>query len=209
MTRKVAAPQFGYLIGILALAVASASAQDAAVPEPDAYRTQDYRTATPATLKGARVITTGEAAALWRGGGAAFIDVLPRAPRPAGLPPDTIWRDKPRLDIPGSVWLPDTGYGELARVTEDYFRKGLEHAAGGDRSKMLVFYCLRDCWMSWNAAKRALAMGYANVAWFPDGSDGWQEAGLPQAEAQPAEGRPDLNPATVGSPAPAQTGAAR
>jgi rhodanese-related sulfurtransferase len=44
--------------------------------------------------------------------------------------------------------------------------------------------------MSWNAAKRALAYGYRNVAWFPDGSDGWQEAGLPLAEAQPAPGRP-------------------
>jgi len=209
MTRRIAGPRLGCLIGILALAVAAASAQDAGVREPDAYRTQDYRAPTPATLKGARVITTGEAATLWRDGSAAFIDVLPQAPRPAGLPPGTIWRDKPRLDIPGSIWLPDTGYGELASVTEDYFRKGLEHATGADRSKILVFYCLKDCWMSWNAAKRALAMGYANVAWFPDGSDGWQEVGLPQAEAQPAAGRPGLNPATVGSPAPAQTGAAR
>jgi PQQ-dependent catabolism-associated CXXCW motif protein len=209
MTRRIAGPRLGCLIGILAFAVAAASAQDATAPEPDAYRTQDYRAPTPATLKGARVITTGEAAAIWRDGSAVFVDVLPQAPRPAGLPPGTIWRDKPRLDIPGSIWLPDTGYGELASVTEDYFRKGLEHAAGADRSKMLVFYCLKDCWMSWNAAKRALAMGYANVAWFPEGSDGWQEAGLPQAEAQPAAGRPGLNPATVGSPAPAQTGVAR
>jgi len=44
--------------------------------------------------------------------------------------------------------------------------------------------------MSWNAAKRALAYGYRNVAWFPDGSDGWQEAGLPLAEATPMAGRP-------------------
>ncbi len=44
--------------------------------------------------------------------------------------------------------------------------------------------------MSWNAAKRALALGYRNVAWFPDGSDGWQDAGLPLADAQPAPGRP-------------------
>jgi PQQ-dependent catabolism-associated CXXCW motif protein len=209
MTRRVAARQLGCLIGILALAVAAAFAQDAAVPEPDSYRTQDYRTPTPATLKGARVVTSSEAAAIWRDGSAVFIDVLPQAPRPAGLPPGTIWRDKPRLDIPGSIWLPDTGYGEIADVTEAYLRRGLDQASGGDRTRMLVFYCLKDCWMSWNAAKRALAMGYANVAWFPDGSDGWQEAGLPQAEAQPAAGRPELSPATAGSPAPAQTGAAR
>jgi hypothetical protein len=41
----------------------------------------NYHGSTPATLAGARVLTTAEAAALWRAG-AAFIDVLPHAPRP-------------------------------------------------------------------------------------------------------------------------------
>ena len=63
--------------------------------------------------------------------------------------------------------------------------------------------------MSWNAAKRAIAMGYVNVVWFPDGIDGWQEAGLPQEEARPAQGRLDLNRATVGSPDRARKGGAR
>jgi PQQ-dependent catabolism-associated CXXCW motif protein len=52
-----------------------------------------------------------------------------------------------------------------------------------------VIYCLRDCWMSWNAAKRALAMGYSNVVWYPEGTDGWEEWGLPLQEIQP-EPRP-------------------
>jgi rhodanese-related sulfurtransferase len=43
--------------------------------------------------------------------------------------------------------------------------------------------------MSWNAAKRALAMGYVNVAWYPEGTDGWEEAGLPLTEAKPAPRR--------------------
>ena len=30
----------------------------------------------------------------------------------------------------------------------------------------LVFYCRADCWMSWNAAKRALAWGFATSGWF-------------------------------------------
>ena len=54
-----------------------------------------------------------------------------------------------------------------------------------DRAKLLLFYCLRDCWMSWNAAKRAIALGYT-VAWYPDGTDGWQDAGLPLSAAVPA-----------------------
>jgi PQQ-dependent catabolism-associated CXXCW motif protein len=155
-------------------------------PEPAGYRTESYRAPTPATLAGARVLSTVAAERLWRDKAAVFIDVLPRVPRPANLPPGTIWRDKPRLDIPGSIWLPDTGYGELASVTEEYLRTNIERATGGDRSKLIVVYCLRDCWMSWNAAKRILSMGYVDVAWYPDGTDGWTDMLLPVTEAQPA-----------------------
>jgi PQQ-dependent catabolism-associated CXXCW motif protein len=179
----------GLALCFLAFALAPAAGQDTAIPEPDGYRMQDYRAPTPATLKGARVLTTPEAAALWKAGSAAFIDVMPQPPRPK-LPAGTIWRDKPRNDIPGSLWLPDTGYGALAAATEGYLHNGLANASGGDQTKMLVIYCQRNCWMSWNAAKRTLAYGYRNVAWFPDGTDGWQEAGLPLEEAQPAPGRP-------------------
>ena len=52
-----------------------------------------------------------------------------------------------------------------------------------------MVYCQADCWMSWNAAKRILSYGYSNVAWYPDGTDGWERANLPMAEAQP-EPRP-------------------
>jgi rhodanese-related sulfurtransferase len=33
--------------------------------------------------------------------------------------------------------------------------------------------------MSWNAAKRALTLGYTRVAWYPQGTDGWATQGLP------------------------------
>ena len=141
------------------------------VPEPAGYRVDDYRAPTPATLSGARVLTTADAELYWKNG-AVFVDVLAHGPRPANLPNGTIWREKTRRDIPGSVWLPATGYGELAAETESYFRLGLERVTLSDGAKLLVFYCLRDCWMSWNAAKRALALGYKNVAWYPDGTDG-------------------------------------
>jgi len=110
---------------------------------------------------------------------------MPQAPRPANLPAGTIWRDKPRFSIPGSAWLRDTGYGELAAATEAYLKNGLATLTGGDRAKPLVIYCLRDCWMSWNAAKRAVAWGYTHVIWYPEGTDGWQAADLPLEPAQP------------------------
>ena len=154
-------------------------------PEPDGYRMGDYRAPVPATLAGVRVLTTEEAEAVWRAKAGVFIDVLPRAPKPPNLPEGTIWRDKPRHNIPGSVWLPDTGYGKLAAATEDYFRRGLAHAMAGDRAALIVVYCLADCWMSWNAAKRILSYGYPNVAWYPDGTDAWEQAGLPLTESLP------------------------
>jgi PQQ-dependent catabolism-associated CXXCW motif protein len=148
----------------------------------------NYRAPTPSTLAGARVISTGQARALWKSGNAAFVDVLPHAPKPANLPPGTLWLDEPRMDIPGSVWLPDTGYGKLAAATETYLRNALDSVTKGDRAKLIVIYCLADCWMSWNAAKRALAMGYTNIAWYPAGTDGWRAAGLPLQEAAPVTG---------------------
>ena len=176
------------VVSLLALICTAARAADAP-PEPEGYRTENFRAPVPATLKGARVLTTDEAEAIWRAGKAAFIDVLPHPPKPQNLPPGTIWRETPRRNIRGSMWLPDTGYGALAAVTEDYLKRGLERASGGDRGKLLVFYCLADCWMSWNAAKRALSFGYTNVAWYPEGTDGWTMADLPVAESKP-EPRP-------------------
>ena len=174
--------------GILAaaaawLVVAAAVAQESP-PEPESYRLDNYRAPVPATLRGARVLGTAEAEALWRAGAAAFIDVLPHPPKP-NLPAGTVWRDAPRPHIPGSLWLPDTGYGELAEVTESYFRRGLARASGGDSARTLVFYCQANCWMSWNAAKRALTYGYAHVAWYPEGTDGWRRADLPMQDATP------------------------
>jgi PQQ-dependent catabolism-associated CXXCW motif protein len=154
-------------------------------PEPPGYRTDNYRAPVPTTLAGARFLATEQAEAIWRSGSGVFIDVLPRPPKPPNLPPGTIWRDKPRFNIPGSIWLPDTGYGTLATATEDYLRKGLAHASGGDNARLLVIYCQADCWMSWNAAKRALSYGYSNVAWYPEGTDGWQRANLPLTDSQP------------------------
>ena len=164
--------------------VAPACAQDKA-PEPGEYRTENYRAPVPATLAGARVLTTADTETIWHAKAGVFIDVLPRAPKPQNLPEGTVWRDKPRLNIPGSIWLPDTGYGKLAAATEDYLRHGLARASGGDNAALLVVYCQADCWMSWNAAKRILSYGYRNVAWYPDGTDGWERAGLPLSESQP------------------------
>lgn len=176
--------------GALLLAFSATAQEQTPGPfEPENYRTEEYRAPTPMTLQGAKVLDTSAAETLWRSHTATFIDVLPQAPRPTNLPDGTLWRDKPRPDIPGSLWLPDTGYGQLAPVMLDYFSNGLKRASRGDPASALVFYCLADCWMSWNAAKRALSLGYVNVSWYRQGTDGWSAAGLPLTLATP-EPRP-------------------
>ena len=156
-----------------------------APPQPAGYRMEPYRAPVPDALDGAGVVDTPEAHRLWTTRSAAFVDVLPRPPKPANLPADTVWRDKPRRDIPDSIWLPDTGYGVLPAERLDYLKRGLDKASGGDRSRPLVFYCLADCWMSWNAAKRALALGYQRVLWYRGGTDGWGAAGHPLEDRAP------------------------
>ncbi|WP_297771833.1 PQQ-dependent catabolism-associated CXXCW motif protein [uncultured Roseovarius sp.] len=159
------------------------------VPEPDGYRGAPYRAPVPATLAGAEVVDAEAAYALWRQGEVAFVDVLPRPPKPAKLPEGTIWREKPRHSIPGAIWLPNTGYERIAEETRRYLREGLAQATGDDPEQPVLFFCLMDCWMSWNAAKRALEMGYAHVYWFPDGTDGWdmEDYPLERVEAMPGE----------------------
>ena len=170
--------RLGAALGIVLL-VGVAGATDAPPPEPPDYRMDDYRAPTPATLRGADGAVDGRRTGHWERHDAVFIDVLPQPPRPVGLPASTIWRPKPRDDVPGSIWLPDTGYGALAPVMQQYFERGLRQATGGDRDRAIVFYCLANCWMSWNAAKRAMALGYTHVAWYPDGTDGWTAQHLP------------------------------
>lgn len=160
------------------------------VPEPDDYRMDHYRNPVPATLQGATVIGPEQAHAIWSDGEAAFIDVLPQPPKPANLPKGTIWRDKPRNSIPGAIWLPNVGYGAIADVTADYFRAGLEKITRSDQTHAVVIFCLEDCWMSWNAAKRAVEWGYTSVYWMPEGTDGWQLWDYPLERIEPEEGQP-------------------
>jgi PQQ-dependent catabolism-associated CXXCW motif protein len=175
------------LIALLILASASVPvvlAQER-VAEPEGYRTSDYRAQVPATLAGADTLDPEAAKSLWESGTAIFIDVYPRPPRPENLPVATVWRDPIHKSIAGAHWLPNVGYGVLAPATADYFATRLTALTAGDKSHRLVFFCQRDCWMSWNAAKRALALGYTHVAWFPDGTEAWEELGIALVEVSP------------------------
>ena len=153
--------------------------------EPSDYRMSDFRMPVPCTLDGATVVSTEALRLRIERDSPLLIDVLPSPRRPEGLPRGTPWLPPTRRNIPGTVWLPNTGYGELPVEEERYLSSNLERLTGGDRSRAVVFYCLADCWMSWNAARRAMAWGYTSVIWYPHGTEGWEGTGLPLAESSP------------------------
>jgi PQQ-dependent catabolism-associated CXXCW motif protein len=152
----------------------------------DGYRIAQFRAPVHKSAPGAITLSTGEVVSLRANDRAVLIDVLPAPPRPQGLSPEALWLPPERRNIPGSLWLPNVGYGRLSDALDRYFRRNLHTATRGDRNRPLVFYCLADCWMSWNAAKRAAAYGYSRVYWYPEGTTGWGAAGLPLATSAPA-----------------------
>lgn len=183
-------PRHRAVVGLAALAVLASVAwfappASAGVPEPDGYRMDEYRAPVPATLAGATVLDTAAAEALWKGGKAIFVDAMPRPVKPANLPAGTLWHDKPRASIKGSHWLINTGYGKLSPEAEVYFESRLAALTKDDKRATLVFFCEPECWMSWNAAKRALSLGYEDVRWYPGGATEWAASGLPTVEATP------------------------
>jgi quinoprotein dehydrogenase-associated probable ABC transporter substrate-binding protein/PQQ-dependent catabolism-associated CXXCW motif protein len=157
---------------------------EAAPPEPAGYRMGEYRAPVPATLKGATVLTTPALQALIVERDPVLVDVLPKPRKPEGRADDQLWIEQKRDHLPNSAWLPNVGYGELSQEFARYFEDELAKLTGGDKTKPVVFYCDAQCWMSWNAAKRAVTeLGYRQVYWYPDGVDGWKKAGLAVAEA--------------------------
>jgi PQQ-dependent catabolism-associated CXXCW motif protein len=98
---------------------------------------------------------------------------------------DRFIEDQPHANLPGSHWLANTGDGELNPQWQDYFARNLQKATDGRKDQSLVFYCRADCWLSWNAVKRASAMGYKDLYWYRDGLDAWEAAQLPVEPSQP------------------------
>jgi PQQ-dependent catabolism-associated CXXCW motif protein len=174
------------LCTLSAAALAAAPAADRRDFSPDGYRIAHYRRPLPKRPPAGRRIDTAGLEALIRHGHPVLIDVLAITLRPESAEFGIAWLPAhTRYHLPGSVWLPNVGYGNLKPRMQAYLADNLHRLTGGDRSRALVFYCVVDCWMSWNAVKRAAALGYRNLYWYPEGSDGWEAAGLPLERGEP------------------------
>lgn len=176
----------GRRVWILVLAAHLAAGVAVASPDIDGrtgYRVQNYRSPVTLPVEGGTRIALSEFDRLSKEG-AALIDVMPQR---GGYEPETgAWRLVDRREtIPGAVWLPEVGRGTLDPRLVPYFAGALDRLARGDKGHPIVFFCMADCWMSWNAVKRAAALGYARVYWFADGTDGWRDADRAFVPADP------------------------
>ena len=142
---------------------------------------EPYAAPVPDTVPGAVVVHTETLEELVGRGGAVLVDVLPAPRRPEAMRPGSPWLPQAHAAIPGSLWWPEAGLGVQSPGMAAEMRSRL--TALGDR--LVVFYCRPDCWLSWNATRRAAAMG-ARAAWYPEGITDWVAAGLPTEDVQPS-----------------------
>ena len=156
----------------------------------EGYRGKPYKAPTPWTAPGATTLYFAEEVkALMTKTNTIFVNVSPITLSPKDREGKRQWivrKDKPMNHIPGSIWLPNVGYQDLEDEMDRYFRGHLDHFTKSDKTRGLLFYCTADCWMSWNAVKRAVVeYGYSHVYWYPYGIDGWKEVSFALESAEP------------------------
>ncbi len=126
---------------------------------------------TPSSIPGGQVITTKGVVALLRRRDVPVLvlDVLGGGER-----------------IPGAQSaMPAHRAGSFNDDTQRQFGQYLQQATRGNREHPLVLYCASpQCWMSYNAALRAIKLGYTNVLWYRGGLQFWKQAGQPVDRAR-------------------------
>ena len=184
----------GLCLLLLPLLAQADAVQKYDVDPSTGFRMERYRAPVPADISGGITLDTAAAVLLHDSGDAVFIDVYP----PKGLGPDPLdghWIiTETRDSIPGAIWLPEVGRGHLENDAMDYFSRNLDRLSKENKAASLVFFCTADCWQSWNAARRAVQLGYSNIQWYPLGSDGWQETGQPLTRVYPVNFLDDSTP---------------
>lgn len=126
---------------------------------------------TPASIPGGQVITTKGLVELMRGGQVPVLvlDVL----------------GGPEMIQGAQYAVPASQPGAFNDQAQQQFGQYLQQATGGNKQYPVVTYCLStQCWMSYNAALRAINLGYTNVLWYRGGIEAWKQAGMPTQRTQ-------------------------
>src|SRR5262245_20528000 len=128
-------------------------------------RTAGFHAPTPREVPGARPLRTSALrASLQAGPAPLLLDVL---------------GGEVHSSLPGAIWLPGAGRGlSFTDTVQARFAQTLNALTKGDRKRPLVFFCQGpQCWLSYNAALRAVALGYETVYWYRGGIEAWIESG--------------------------------
>lgn len=175
----------GLVVSLLLAGSPVLAANDApeALFSADGYRIDRYRSPTPEVAEPARTVDTGELRAL-----------LKQTPKPVLIDvinleyrADRFLQTTPHPSLPGAIWLPNTGRGELSEAWLRYLIDNTLALTGQRLDYPVVVLCKSDCWLSWNATRRLAAAGFHNLYWYRNGVDGWAEAGLPMQPAKPVK----------------------
>jgi PQQ-dependent catabolism-associated CXXCW motif protein len=185
--KRVASWLAGLVAAMLGGAAVAETSAEARARAPELFdaaglRIDRQRAPTPDDVPGGRVLDP-EGVRAAQAAGALLIDVSAEG---SGEFFDGEWIGyAARETIPGAVWLPRVGFAAPEPELEAWFAAALDRLTEGDRGRALVFFCIVDCWLSWNAVQRAERLGWANGAWAPLGADGWRDRGWPLAVAEP------------------------
>jgi PQQ-dependent catabolism-associated CXXCW motif protein len=152
---------------------------------PPGLKMEHYRSPTPNCVPNGITLNTTELQTLIQTQQPVLIDVFALLRRMDAGFGSTWLVNTPHISLPNAVWLPNVGYGQLETDIETWFQQQLQQLTQGNKTKPLVFFCVADCWMSWNAVQRAHSYGYSHVYWYKDGVDGWQAQGLPSIILEP------------------------
>jgi len=144
--------------------VAAYERQNFGVPPQQVLHSGAMHGPTPTSVPGGKVISTEE---LYR-------MLLNRQPM---LLVDVLGGD---TVIPGSVSEPVLGRGGgYNDDVQQYLATALPQVTGGRIDVPIIYYCAGiQCWMSYNAALRTIALGQTNVGWYRGGIEAWVGAGL-------------------------------
>ena len=140
--------------------------QDFGVAPSAELKLVDHASATPLAIPGSRIIVTAELRQRLQ---------APLEDRPLLF--DVLTNEHPSL--PGAIWLPGAGYGSgFDDALQARLSAFLQFMTAGDRERELVFFCVGPrCWLSYNAALRAVRLGYTRVLWYRGGIEAWGASG--------------------------------
>jgi PQQ-dependent catabolism-associated CXXCW motif protein len=138
--------------------------QDFGVRPPSGLHDGDMHGPTPSSIPGGQVIAT-------RG-------LIPLMQGAAGVQPVILQTIDGGQPLPNAI--PATfaaASGDFNDQTHAQLGQLLRQATRGNREIPIVTYCAGpQCWMSYNAALRAIQLGFTNVLWYRGGMEAWTAA---------------------------------